>query len=176
MEAGKNSRYGLPGICAAFHLPRDKVADHFRIGLAQKYAPFRNQLVAQRLEILDNAIVDQRDIANDMRMSVILRRRTMRGPAGVGNADVARERLHPELAREIAELALGAAARNGTVFQRGDAGAVITAIFEALQLIDQTRRDWLDADDPNDTAHQAFPLDACLAAFFASARSRSFDA
>ena len=82
----------------------------------------------------------------------------------------------PELAGKIAELALGAAPRDGTMFQRRDAGAVIAAIFEPLQRIDQARRNRLDADDPDNPAHQAVPFLLCLAAFLASAFSLSFGA
>ena len=88
-----------------------------------------------------------------MRMGVALGRRAMRRPAGVADADVAVERLHAELGREIAELALGPAARDGAVLERRDAGAVIAAIFEPPQRIDQARRNRLDADDADDAAH-----------------------
>ena len=50
-------------------------------------APVGDQLVAQRLEILDDAVVDQRDRPDDVRMGVADGRRAMRRPAGVGDAD-----------------------------------------------------------------------------------------
>jgi hypothetical protein len=69
-----------------------------------------DQLVAQRLEILDDAVVDQRHRPGDVRMGIADRRRAVRRPARVGDADVAAERLGRQLAREIVELALGPAA------------------------------------------------------------------
>ena len=60
---------------------------------------------------------------------------------------------------EIAELALGAAALDVAVHQRGDAGAVIAAIFQPAQRIQDQRRRRPRADDANDAAHLAsFPL------------------
>ena len=73
-------------------------------------AAFGDQLLAQRLEILDDAVVDQRDAADDVRVGIADGRRAVGRPAGMGDADDARQRLGRELAREIVELALGAAA------------------------------------------------------------------
>ena len=51
--------------------------------------------------------------------------------------------------------------------QRGDAGAVVAAVLEPLQRLEDQRRDLVAAEDGDDAAHQA-------AAFCAlSARSRS---
>ena len=72
--------------------------------------PSRDQLVAQRLEILDDAVVDQRHRPDDVRVGIADRRRAVRRPAGVGDAGDAVQRLGRQLAREIVELALGPAA------------------------------------------------------------------
>ena len=58
-----------------------------------------------------------------------------------------------ELGLEIAQLALGAPARQPAAFQRGDAGGVIAAIFQALERIDQLRRDRLAAENADNSAH-----------------------
>ena len=72
---------------AALDLARDEVADDLGVGLALELAPLGDQLVAQRLEILDDAVVDQRHRPDDVRVGVADRRRAMRRPAGVGDAD-----------------------------------------------------------------------------------------
>ena len=90
--------------------------------------------------------------------------------------DHAGERLEAQLLRQVAELALGPAARDLAALEGSDAGAVIAAIFEPFQRIDQARRNRCGTDDPNNPAHQAFPFADCLAAFLASAFSRSFGA
>jgi hypothetical protein len=46
---------------------------------------------------------------------------------------MALQRLARETVAEIAQLALGAAAREVAVLQRGDAGRIVAAIFEAPQ-------------------------------------------
>ncbi len=56
---------------------------------------------------------------------------------------IAGQRLCAELAREIVELALGAAALELAVVDRADAGAVIAAIFEPLEAVEQPLRDRL---------------------------------
>ena len=39
--------------CAALDLPRHEVAHHLRVGLALERAPLGDELVAERLEVLD---------------------------------------------------------------------------------------------------------------------------
>jgi hypothetical protein len=76
----------------------------------------------------------------------------------MADADIAGERLHAELAGQIAQLAFGAAPRDCAMLERRDAGAVIAAIFEALQRVDEARRNRLDTDDSDNPAHQVFPF------------------
>ena len=85
-------------------------------------AAFGDQLVAQRLEILDDAVVDQRDRPDDVRMGVADRRRAVRRPARVGDPGDAVQRIGLQLAREIVELALGPPADELAVVDRADAG------------------------------------------------------
>ena len=53
---------------------------------------------------------------------------------------------------QIAQLALGAAARQRAVLERGHAGGVVAAIFEALERIDELPRDRLTAENSNNPA------------------------
>ena len=50
------------------------------------------------------------------------------------------ERLAREPHLEIFQLAFGAPARQHAVLERGDAGGIVAAIFEALERVDQLRR------------------------------------
>ena len=127
--------------------------DHFAIGFAQEFAAVGDQLVAQRLEILDDAVVDQRHRPGDVRMGIVDRRRAMRRPARMGDADIAVQRFRGEHAREIVELALGTAAIELAALNRADAGHVIAAIFEALQTVEQALRHRFATDDPDNSAH-----------------------
>ena len=73
-------------------LARDQVRDHFGIGLRAELAPFRQQHVAQRLEILDDAVVYDRNAVGGVRVGVHLRRGAMRRPTGVADARAAFQR------------------------------------------------------------------------------------
>jgi hypothetical protein len=55
----------------------------------------------------------------------------------VADADHAIERFARELLFQIPELAFGTPAREHAVLERGDAGGIIAAVFEALERIDQ---------------------------------------
>ena len=113
------------------------------------------QLLAQLAEILDDAVVHDRDPLGGMRVRVALGRPAVGRPAGVADADRALERLARELAFEVAQLAFGAPAREVPAFERGDAGRVIAAVFEALERIDELHRHRLTAENADNPAHGA---------------------
>ena len=94
-----------------------------------------------------------REPVGGVRMRVGLVRPAMGRPAGVADADRPGERLAREFLFQILQLAFGAAPRQHAVFERGDAGGIIAAIFEALERIDQERRDRFAADDSDNAAH-----------------------
>ena len=121
------------GIGAAFDFARDEVGDDLAVGLRVELATFGKQLFAEDFEILDDAVVDQRNRTDDVRVGVADGRLAMGCPAGVGDADVAGERFGIERSAEILELALGAAAFELAVDDGTDTGRVITAIFEPLE-------------------------------------------
>ena len=60
-QARQDSRDGILRRCAALDLASDEMADDLGIGLAFELAALGDQLVAERLEILDDPVVDQRD-------------------------------------------------------------------------------------------------------------------
>ena len=126
---------------AALDLARDEVADDLGVGLAFEGPSLGDQLVAERLEVLDDPVVDQRDRPDDVRVGVADGRRAVRRPARVRDPGAAVQRVLGEHAREIVELALGAAAVELAVVDRANAGGVIAAIFEPLQPIEQALRD-----------------------------------
>src|SRR3546814_14896954 len=84
---------------APLDFARDQMTDHFGIGLAGENPALRDQLIPQRLEILDDAIVDQRHVADDMWMRGVPGWCAMSGPAGMGTDDRAGKRLPPHLSR-----------------------------------------------------------------------------
>ena len=138
---------------AALNLARDEVPDDLRIGLALERASLRDQLVAQRLEVLDNAVVHQRHRSDDVRVGVADGRRTVGRPARVGDPRRTVQRLLGERSRQIFELALGPPPLELAVGDRANAGGIVAAILQALETVEQALRDVRLADDPDDTTH-----------------------
>ena len=127
---------------AALDLARDEVADDFGVGLALERAPFGDQLVAQRLEILDDAVVDQRDRPDDVRMGVADRRRAMRRPARVRDAGGRRASGSASSSRARLSSLPSARRRSSSPSSMVQMPAeVIAAIFEPLEPIEQALRD-----------------------------------
>ncbi len=95
--------------------------------------------MAQCLEILDDAVMDDGDPVGGDRMGVGLGRQAVGRPAGVADADHPLRRIEVEPSGEVDELALGAPAFDMTVDQGGDAGRIIAAVFEAAQPFEEPR-------------------------------------
>src|SRR5579872_503102 len=111
--------------------------DDFGVGLGREPDAFALELAAQFGKILDDAVVHDGDFFSGVRMRVVLGWAAMRGPTGMTDADRAGKRLAREPVLQILELALGAPPHELAVLQRGDAGGIVAAIFEALERIDQ---------------------------------------
>src|ERR1700751_2073039 len=123
----------------------------FSVGLGCEFGAALLELDAQLAKILDDAVVDDGNIVGRMRMRVALSRLAMRGPAGMADTDIARERIGAQTRLEVFQFAFGATALQAIAFQRRDAGGIVTAIFQALERIDQllgNRPASQNADDP----------------------------
>src|SRR5260370_33022384 len=93
------------------------------------------------------------DASRRMRMRVVLGRLAGGGPAGVSVAGMPGGRLGPQSCLEILEFAFGAAALKMVAFQRGDAGGIVAAIFEALERIHNLIRNRTAPENADNTAH-----------------------
>ncbi len=129
---------------------------HLGVGLGLELMALLQELMAERLEVLDDAVMHDRNASGHVRMGVVLGGCSMGGPAGMADADGAVERCSLEHGFEIDELALGASPFDPTVDQGCDAGAVIAAIFEAFQRIEQQGRRRLPAQNTDNAAHERF--------------------
>ena len=123
------------------------------IRLGRERMALRGKLLAQRLEVLDDAVVDDREPARGVRMGVGLGRLAMRRPTGVADADRAQERRGGEFGLEVLKLALGAPAFKLSVLKRRDASRIIAAVFEALQRLDDRTCDRPRPENANNSAH-----------------------
>ena len=95
--------------------------------------------------------------SDDVRVGIVDGGRSVRRPARVGNADGAAEWLTAQLAREIVELPFRPPADELALIDRADARAIVAAIFEPLEPVEQALRDFAFANDSNDSAHRWFP-------------------
>ena len=89
----------------------DQMRHHFGVGLAQEFGALLFQHVPQLAEILDDAVVNHRDVFGRVRMRVVFVWLAVRGPAGMSDAGVTGERFGFQSQFEIPQFALGAAAR-----------------------------------------------------------------
>ena len=137
----------------AFDRLADEMGDNFGIGLGRELDAVGFEFAAQLGEVLDDAVVDDRERVGGVRVRVVFGRPAVRRPAGVADPDGAFERLAGKLRFQILELAFRAPPRQHAMLERGDAGRIVAAIFEALERVDEQRRDRLVADDSDDAAH-----------------------
>jgi hypothetical protein len=143
------------------------MGDDFRIRIRLETALGFLQFFLQFLIILDDAVMHDGHLICCMRVRIALRRVAMRRPARVADADGAAERLFLQLVGKVDEFAFGAAAFDLAINQRGDARAVIAAVFKALEALHQLRGRFFFTENADDTAHAIF-----LPSFILSLRER----
>ena len=136
----------------------DQERRRFRIGLGGEAMALGDQFLAQRLEVLDDAVVDDGDARAGVRMGVGLARLAVRRPAGVADADRPGERRRVELGLEVLELAFGAQPGQPAAFERRHPGRVVAAVFEPLEGGKNVPRHRLGSQNANDSAHRPCPI------------------
>src|SRR5262249_19335936 len=134
------------------HLRRDEMRDDLGVGIAAELRAVLRQFLAQLTEVLDDAIMHDREPVGRVRVGIGLVWLAVGGPAGMADADGAGEWFAREPRLQVLELAFGAPTRELPAFERSDAGGGITAIFEALERVDELVRNRLAAENPNDPA------------------------
>ncbi len=143
-------------IFARAEILLDQMSDDFGVGLGRELVAFGDQLLLQRDIVLDDAVVDDDDLAGAvaMGMSVLFRGTPMRRPAGVADAVGAVERLQADDLFQVAQLAFGAANLQASAIAGDrDAGRVVAAILQPPQAIDDDRHYPLLANVTNNSAH-----------------------
>ena len=133
-----------------------QIRDGFGVGVGLERKAEPDELFLQCLEILDDAVMHDRDFVGRDRMRILLDRLTVRRPARMADSDRAAHRLLLQSRYEVRQFALGAAALDAAVDQGRDARRIVAAIFEALEGADQLVGDRFLGDDSDDAAHQRF--------------------
>ena len=121
----------------------DQMGQHFRVGGGSKGVAGLDQLLFEPVAILDDAVVDNGDFAGliQMRMGVFVRGRAMSGPAGMADAKESGGRHVPQQGGQaLVELALSLSNLQRAVVEHGHAGAVIAAVLQPAQSLEQDRR------------------------------------
>jgi hypothetical protein len=140
-QAGEDSFNRFGGGMPSLNLFGHQMRDHLGIGLTLERPPACGQFIAQLFEILDNAIVHQRDFTRGVRMRIARRRRAMRRPAGMRDADIARRVVGLQDSDEVRKLPLRTPADKLAARHGANSSGVIPPILHPLQAIDQTVRD-----------------------------------
>ena len=130
----------------------DQVSNHFGVCFRGEDKTLGLEPCAQRLVVFDDAVVDHRQACTDMGMGVGLGRRAVRGPAGVGDAEMAvdllrcavfRQRRHPAHAAHPFQAAVD-----------GDQpGRIVAAIFQSTQALEQDGNNVALRYRANNSAH-----------------------
>ncbi len=135
-------RNGVTVVFACGKKFLNQVGKDLGVGFGRELVAFIAKLLLQREVVLDNAVVHDHDFAGAvaMRMRVLFRRTSMRGPARMADAVRAIERLQADGFFKIAQLSFGAAqlqafAISGYCDPRG----IVATVFEAPQAIDDDR-------------------------------------
>ncbi len=138
-----------------FEILGDEMGDDLGIRVAAEDRPFVLQLSFEGGVVLDDAVVDEDDgaVAADVGVGIAVVRGTMRRPARVADADAARGRLLGELAGQVRQPARALADVQARAGKRGDAGAVVAAIFQAAQAFEQDGLRLAGPDVADDAAH-----------------------
>ncbi len=144
----------LLGRLAAREFVLDDEGGDLGIRFGRERVALGRELVAQRLEVLDDAVVDDRKPARGVRMGVGLGRLAVCRPTRMADADRTVERLSGELGLEVLELALGAPPRELSVLEGRDSGRVVAPIFDPLQRLDNRARDRPRPQDAYNAAHR----------------------
>jgi hypothetical protein len=115
-----------------------QVRDDFSVGVRAERVTQGFELFAQGFVVLDDAVVHHRNVTGKMRVSVTLARRAMGRPTGVGDTETTGQRLFGQRGFQFADLARTAHAFQGLLVGiNRHTGAVIAAVFEALQAFEK---------------------------------------
>jgi hypothetical protein len=159
VQAADDGRQRRGEVGGLLELPGDEVRDDLGVGLRLELDPGGEQLRLEGDVVLDDAVVDERELADHVRVRVDVVRRAVRGPPRVADRGGRRaQRLRVEHLDEVRELArlLGARQRAVPARER-DAGGVVAPVLEASQPlehdVERTAARILAADVSHDSAH-----------------------
>ncbi len=131
------------------------MGNDFGVGFRDEFMAELLQLFLEVQVVLDDAVVDDDDLAGavQVRVGILFRGPSVRRPARVPHAIKALERLRVDRLLEVHELARAPATFDLPVSDDRHAGRIVAAIFEAAESINQDGNDFFRAEITDDSAH-----------------------
>jgi len=154
-ETGNRGVQRVAEIDAAAALAMDQVADDFGVGFGFERVAIGAQLLAQRLVVLDDAVVDHGDSrVRKLWMGVGLAGSSMGGPARVRDPDLPVVRFTQRLgqARDLADRAL--TQQPAACVDQRQSGRIVAAVLQSPQTVDQDCRDVALGNGGYNSAHE----------------------
>ena len=149
----------VAGVVAHVVLPRDQVDSDLGVGVAGELHPGGLELSTQRGEVLDDAVVDHRDLAGGVavRVGVAIGGPAVGGPPGVPERGRTDETLGTRLAErglQVGQTSGLAAYREAAVtVEQRHAGRVVAPVLHAAQRVDDDAAGRTLPDIADDSAH-----------------------
>ena len=122
MQPRQRGAYGAEWLASFLQLLVYEMSNHLGVCVRHKAHASPLELIAQLAMIFDDAVMNDRDAINRVRMRVLFVWTAMRCPARVADADEAGKRLASKLALEVLEFPDCAPPRKEAAFKRGDTG------------------------------------------------------
>src|SRR5262245_1220002 len=129
--------------------------DDLRVGLGDEGVPLPLQLAFQIEVVLDNAVVDDDNLASAVAvgMCVLFGGTSVRGPARMADAVVAGNRIGADDLLEVRQLAGTAPEADRAAANHRAAGRVVAAVLKLAESVDENRNDVLRSDVADDPTH-----------------------
>src|ERR1700733_3592007 len=127
--------------------------DDFGVRVAREPYASRLELALQRHVVLDDAVVDDCDLAGDVRVSIGFARPAVRSPARMADPGRSLKGGLAERSVEIGELAHGANDRQSASRVNRETRRIVAAVFEPSQPFDEDGNGVLPANISHDPAH-----------------------
>ena len=164
-EAGQHGQHGGDEVASgvtALVLARDQVHGDLGVGVAPEFHTGGFQLATQCGEVLDDPVVDDRDldVGVAVRVCVAVRGPAVGGPAGVAHPAVPAQRYRVGGVQRGFQVgqAPGAAAHRqaAAAVDQGDTGGVIAPVLHSTQCMDHDIAGGTVPDVTDDSAHSAY--------------------
>ncbi len=145
-------------VAEVLELVVQQVGDDFGVGVRGEHIAQALELFAQHFVVFDDAVVHHCQVTGEVRVGIALARRPMGGPAGVSNAETADQRLAEQRLLQLSDLARAThPLKLAGVGENRHTGAVVAAIFQALEAFEQDGGDVAFSDCAYNSTHGMSP-------------------